>query len=110
MNPSHKQFKGSFGPEQGPPRAGLPLPSAPPQQNNCSLQVVVPVYLLREELIAITGYRQKAKQTAWLKAQKIQFRLNGFGHPIVGRTYWDALSGMPKRRTTVNTPNWGTTA
>ena len=64
-----------------------------------------PAQLLRHELIAITGYRQKAKQAAWLRTQKIEFRLNAFGEPVVGRRYWETHSGQPKRRNN-SAPNW----
>lgn len=70
------------------------------------LELVVPVYLLHEELVAITGYKRKSKQVAWLKAHKIQHQVNGFGHPIVGRRYWEESCGIPKRQTPQNTPNW----
>ncbi len=68
------------------------------------MQYVTPAYLLPAELIGITGYRQKSKQRQWLKKQKIQFLENAFGHPIVGRSYWDALNGQSKRG--VVGPNW----
>jgi hypothetical protein len=50
-----------------------------------------------EELITITGYRQKGAQARWLKGQKIQHRLNAYGHPVVSRAYWEQSTGQPKR-------------
>jgi hypothetical protein len=61
--------------------------------------------LTREELIAITGYKQKGAQARWLRAHRIKFLLNAFGHPVVGRLYFDQFAGSVGRRPGPG-PNW----
>jgi hypothetical protein len=61
--------------------------------------------MTRDELILITGYRQKAKQAAFLKAARITHKLNAFGFPVVGRAYWEQLQGAQKRRNNA-APTW----
>lgn len=56
------------------------------------------VYLLPEEIVAITGYRQKSKQRAWLRKNKVAFTENAFGHPIVARSQWEQSNGQPRPR------------
>lgn len=63
------------------------------------------LYLLREELNVITGFRQKKKQCAWLKKERIEFRENALGYPIVSRAYWETSQGREKRKTD-NQPRW----
>lgn len=70
--------------------------------------MTTPVHLLAFELVAITGYKQKAAQARWLKRQKIQYRLNAFGQPVVSRNHWDQCSGQIQRKS-ISTPNWGDT-
>jgi hypothetical protein len=65
-----------------------------------------PVHLSKGELVEITGYEKKSNQCRWLLKNKIKFRANAFGYPIVGRTYWEHLSGAPAPQTS-SEPDWG---
>jgi hypothetical protein len=61
--------------------------------------------LLPDELVALTGYRQKSKQAAWLKSNKMQFKLGRDGRPRVDRVHYQArMGGAP--RIVVDGPNW----
>ena len=62
------------------------------------------VILTREELIAITGRKRKSAQARWLRANRIKFILNAFGHPVVGRLYFEQFAGSTTRRGSI--PNW----
>jgi len=70
-------------------------------------EVVLPyAHLLQHELVAITGYRQKAKQRSWLKSNKVPFKPNAFGHPIVSRAHWERANNSSKSSRN-SCPNWG---
>ncbi len=61
--------------------------------------------LTREELVAITGYKQKGAQARWLRAHKIRFTLNAMGHPVVGRWHYEQFAGGVGRRRQAE-PDW----
>jgi hypothetical protein len=66
----------------------------------------MPIVLTREELIDLTGYRQKSKQAAWLKRNKFEFRLARNMSPRVDRThYLSRMGGKPPKDSTTE-PNW----
>ena len=63
------------------------------------------VILTRDELVAITGYKRKSAQARWLRAHRIKYILNAFGHPVVGRWYFEQFAGSTTRRGEAQ-PNW----
>ena len=66
------------------------------------------VLLTPEEIVAITGYKRKSCQSAWLRTNKVKHSVNCLGNPIVSRSYWESLSEANKRKPT-STPNWSAT-
>lgn len=51
------------------------------------------IFINSEQLIQLTGRKNKSLQIAWLRAEGINFRVNATGHPVVtcttieGRTH-----------------------
>jgi hypothetical protein len=67
----------------------------------------LPPYLTQVELVKITGYETKSRQCRWLKKERIKFRANARDEPVVGRAYWEHLSGAPAAEAAAQEPNWG---
>lgn len=65
------------------------------------------VCLQPDELVEITGYRQKSKQLKWLKFNKVPHKVNAMGKPVVSRAKWDESHGKAVR-SKLSQPNWGT--
>lgn len=59
-----------------------------------------------DELVEITGYRQKSKQCWWLRANKVPHKTNALGKPVVSRAKWEEVQGRV-RSATKDTPDWG---
>jgi hypothetical protein len=51
------------------------------------------MFLTPEELEALTGYGQKAKQAAWLRDRRYPFELGADGRPRVLRSYVEKRLG-----------------
>jgi hypothetical protein len=51
------------------------------------------VFLTREEVIELTGYKQAAKQVEHLRRQRIPFHTNRCGQPIVARALLEGGGG-----------------
>ena len=69
----------------------------------CRLREIVMAamrFLDKEELEALTGYKQKKRQTVWLASNHIPFKVNALGVPVV---LADRLAdSLPTLR-----PRWG---
>lgn len=50
-----------------------------------------PMFLTKDELVELTGYRQPLKQVAHLRAQRIPFHTNSAGRPVVVRVVWQGM-------------------
>jgi hypothetical protein len=66
----------------------------------------MPIVLTREELIDLTGYRQKSKQAAWLKRNKFVFRFARDMTPRVDRSHYLNRMGGDIPQKPLTTPNW----
>lgn len=66
------------------------------------------LWLSKDELATLTGFRWKSKQAGFLKAKKIPHTINSFGHPLVVRATIERLGGVDKARRTKEPagPNW----
>lgn len=62
--------------------------------------------LTDDELIALTGYRQKAKQIAQLKAAKIPHTVSRTGHPRVIRALAEGGRSATQRKKDPAGPRW----
>jgi hypothetical protein len=68
------------------------------------------LFLTDDEVVELTGYRQRRKQVEMLKRQRVPFHLNAAGQPKVARA---ALEGSRSDRNgSVKgwTPSWADTA
>ena len=63
------------------------------------------LFLTKDELIDLTGYRQSAKQSAHLKSQRIPFHVNRAGHPRVARAVLEGRKVADKTAKTWS-PSW----
>lgn len=63
------------------------------------------MFLDDEALFKLTGYRQKAKQIARLRAQGVPFFVNASGHPVVAEAAITGKSDAPKQSKTWE-PTW----
>lgn len=66
------------------------------------------LFLDKEDLFKLTGYRQPKKQAKHLREQRIHFHQNRAGHPRVTRA---AVEGrkVATASTTSNKPSWSPT-
>ena len=56
------------------------------------------------ELFELTGFKQKAKQIAWLRKHRIPFAINRLGKPVVVRAKVEKMELPGKTPSTE--PNW----
>ncbi|MBD2795413.1 DUF4224 domain-containing protein [Xenorhabdus sp. 18] len=65
-----------------------------------------PIYLTDEELILLTGFKQKSHQIKWLTANRIHHYVNKLGRPIVIRS---EFTGNYRQQvsTKVESPDFG---
>lgn len=61
------------------------------------------MFLSKDELATLTGFKHKAKQCDQLRRQGVAFRVNARGEPIVCRT---ALEGTSEKKQKADTPVW----
>lgn len=52
------------------------------------------MFLTDQELVRLTGYKNKSRQIAWLRSEAIPFRVSGTGHPVVTRV---AIEGPTRK-------------
>ncbi|WP_159098889.1 DUF4224 domain-containing protein [Aquabacterium olei] len=67
------------------------------------------LWLTKEQLARLTGYRQKARQIAKLKADRIPHTVSRTGHPVVARAAIEGAGGIEKvrrKRKEQTEPNW----
>lgn len=64
------------------------------------------LFLQPDELVVVTGFRQKSRQHQWLKANRVPHKLNALGKPVVSRAKWEEAQGKTARATK-SQPNWG---
>jgi hypothetical protein len=67
--------------------------------------VVADLFLTRDEVAVLTGYRQATKQAAHLKRQRIPFHLNRAGHPLVARAIIEGSNRQPQQKAAWS-PSW----
>jgi hypothetical protein len=61
------------------------------------------MFLDKDELATLTGFKHKAKQCDQLRRQGVAFRVNARGEPIVCRT---ALEGTTERKQKPDKQKW----
>lgn len=64
------------------------------------------MFLTKEELVTLTGFRRKSTQIAYLKRIGIAFTVNASGHPVVAKA---AVEGQKKTTNEASTswrPKW----
>lgn len=61
------------------------------------------MFLSKDELATLTGFKHKAKQCDQLRRQGVAFRVNARGEPIVCRT---ALEGTTEKKQKADKPVW----
>ena len=59
-----------------------------------------------QELIDLTGYRQKKRQADWLRRHKFSFKLARDGGPRVDRAHYLGRMGGGERTAPAVGPNW----
>lgn len=64
------------------------------------------MFLNDDDLFKLTGYRQKAKQTARLRKMGVPFFVNASGHPVVTEAAITGKGEAPKQIKTWE-PAWG---
>ena len=62
------------------------------------------MFLTRDELAELTGYRQKHRQVARLRVMGISFWINAAGQPVVARAVIEGKKPEPRRQEW--TPAW----
>ncbi len=65
------------------------------------MEAAVDAFLDEPHLARLTGRRQKSRQIEWLRNERIPFRINATGHPVVA---WDALNGRQGQTSAAWTP------
>jgi len=77
------------------------------------MQVSEAMFLTKDELVELTGYRQPLKQVAHLRAQRIPFHTNSAGHPRVTRAAVEGRKVAPaaaQASKTTWSPSWAASA
>lgn len=54
------------------------------------------MFLTREQLYDLTGYKHSSKQVAWLRAHRYKFDVNAAGRPIVHVGHVESRLGAGK--------------
>lgn len=54
------------------------------------------LFLTRDELYELTGYKLISKQAGWLRRKNWRFEITASGRPIVARSYVEAMLGGTK--------------
>lgn len=63
--------------------------------------------LTRDELVALTGYRQRTRQAQWLREQlRLRPPLRADGSPVVSRAQVEAALGGKAAGKATAGPNW----
>ncbi len=65
-----------------------------------------PLFLIREELETLTGFKTPARQVEWLRAKGWRFEINGNRKPIVARKYAEKMLGCGIPEETQYRPNF----
>lgn len=66
------------------------------------------MFLTRDELITLTGYRRCADQLRWLDRNRVPHVVNAAGRPVVARAAAEVILGVPGHRPAgAPEPNWG---
>lgn len=60
-------------------------------------------FLDDSDLVRLTGRRAKSRQIAWLKDERIPFRVNATGHPVVT---WSAVEGKQAAQEPAQPQRW----
>lgn len=71
------------------------------------------LFLDDEAMFRLTGYRQKAKQVAQLRKERIPFHLNRSGHPRVARAVVEGrkvAADVQKSNKQAWSPSWAASA
>jgi len=65
------------------------------------------ITLTPSQIVEITGYKAKVKQTEWLTLNGWKFHLNRFNRPIVSLDYYKMRSGLVEHQNLIpSEPNW----
>ena len=64
------------------------------------------MFLTESELVELTGYRQKSKQAAQLKAARIPFHINRAGHPKVAKAVLEGRKTTEQAKPKAWSPSW----
>lgn len=64
------------------------------------------LFLTAEEIVTLTGYTQKSRQSVWLKTHKWRYETNRFGTPNVARDYANQRMGSVRENVSTR-PEWG---
>lgn len=71
-------------------------------------------YLDADALAELTGYRQRARQIAWLRYHRWRFAIRADGRILVARAYWQSRmvgdEAAPERPATVAEPDFAAVA
>ena len=66
------------------------------------------MFLTRDELLQLTGYKRCYDQLRWLEANKVPHVVNAAGKPVVSRAAAEVMLGVPGHRPAGQPePNWG---
>ena len=69
--------------------------------------MIAPLLLTRDELVQLTGYRQRSRQVGWLRDRlRITPPLRADGLPIVTRAQIEAALGGQPAAPAPNGPKW----
>jgi hypothetical protein len=64
------------------------------------------LFLTRDELIQLTGYRQRRRQVAWLQARGYTVEVNGRGAVLVLRDHVRHVLGGPGQDSAAEQPDF----
>ena len=65
-----------------------------------------PLFLSREEIAELTGFRHPTKQTNWLQRKGWRFEINANRAPIVARKYAEKMLGCGGSDEPIYKPNF----
>jgi hypothetical protein len=54
------------------------------------------MFLTKDELVTLTGRKNKSNQIEWLRREAIPFRVNATGHPVVTKAAIEGRTEAPQ--------------
>lgn len=54
------------------------------------------MFLTKDELVTLTGRKNKSNQIEWLRREAIPFRVNATGHPVVTKAAIEGRAEAPQ--------------